>query len=106
MATTSTFSALFALVRKDLVLYFSNRRALVMSIAAPIVIAAFFGSLFGSTGGKTTRIPVALADLDGSALSRQVGAGLRDDAALDVRELPAASAVDAVRRGDVRVAIV
>ena len=36
-------NAFIALVRKDLVLYFSNRRALLMSIAAPILIAAFFG---------------------------------------------------------------
>ena len=38
-------NAFIALVRKDLVLYFSNRRSVIMSIAAPILIAAFFGSL-------------------------------------------------------------
>ena len=32
--------AFIALVRKDLVLYFSNRRALLMSIAAPMINAA------------------------------------------------------------------
>ena len=40
-------NALRALVRKDLILYFSNRRALLITVAAPIAIAAFFGSLFG-----------------------------------------------------------
>ena len=52
-------AAFRALVRKDLVLYFSNRRALVMSILAPIVIAAFFGAIFGSGMNKPTRIPIA-----------------------------------------------
>jgi ABC-2 type transport system permease protein len=106
MNPSNTFTALKALIRKDLVLYFSNRRALVMSIAAPIVIAAFFGSLFSSGGGKTSRIPVALSDLDGSAISKQIDAALRGDSALDVRELDAAQAVSAVRTGDVRAAIV
>jgi ABC-2 type transport system permease protein len=106
MKASNTFTALKALIRKDLVLYFSNRRALVMSIAAPIVIAAFFGSLFASGGGKTSRIPVALSDLDGSAISKQIDAALRGDSALDVRELDATQAVAAVRTGDVRAAIV
>lgn len=104
--STTPFTALKALIRKDLVLYFSNRRALVMSIAAPIVIAAFFGSLFGSGGGKTSRIPLALADQDGSGISKRIDAALHADAALDVRDLGAAAAIDAVRRGDVRAAIV
>ena len=55
-------NALIFLVRKDLKLYFSNRRSLVMSIAAPIVIAAFFGSLFGGgNDGKPSRVPVAVS---------------------------------------------
>ena len=32
-------NALLALVRKDLVLYFSNKRALAITLAAPILIA-------------------------------------------------------------------
>ena len=44
-------TAFIALLRKDLVLHFSNRRAVIMSFFAPIFIAAFFGSLFGGSGG-------------------------------------------------------
>ena len=98
--------AFVALVRKDLVLYFSNRRSLIMSIAAPIVIAAFFGSLFGPGNDKPSRIPVALADLDASVLSKQVVAEMKADTSLDVRELDPAAAVTAVREGKVRAAIV
>ena len=58
-------NALIALLRNDLVLYFSNRRALIMSIAAPIAIAAFFGALFDSSSSKKpARIPIAIVDDD------------------------------------------
>ena len=95
-----------ALVRKDLVLYFSNRRALVMSIAAPIVIAAFFGAIFGSGGDKPMRVPIAFADRDGSTLSQAVVAGLKADAAFEVKEGDEAQALAQVRQGKVRAAVV
>ena len=98
--------AFVALIRKDLILYFSNRRSLIMSIAAPIVIAAFFGSLFGPGSDKPSRIPIALADLDASPLSKQVIAEMKSDSSLDVRELDPAAANTAVREGKVRAAIV
>ena len=99
-------TAFLALVRKDLVLYFSNRRALVMSIAAPIVIAAFFGSLFGPSSDKPSKIPVALTDLDHSALSQRVAASMAADAALEMKPQGEAEAAAAVRAGKVRAAIV
>ena len=36
-----------ALTRKDLKLFFRNRRALLMTVAAPIAIGSFFGYIFG-----------------------------------------------------------
>ena len=98
-------SAFRALVRKDLVL-FSNRRALVMSILAPIVIAAFFGAIFGSGMDKPTRIPIALADRDASALSQAVAAAVKADAAFDVKESDEAAAIALAREGKVRAAVV
>jgi len=99
-------SAFRALVRKDLVLYFSNRRALVMSILAPIVIAAFFGAIFGSGTDKPTRIPIAFADRDASALSQAVAAAVKADAAFDVKESDEAAAIALAREGKVRAAVV
>ena len=55
-------TAFLALLRKDLLLYFSNRRSVIMSIVAPILIAAFFGSLFGGGDTKPANIPVAIID--------------------------------------------
>jgi ABC-2 type transport system permease protein len=77
-------NAFIALVRKDLVLHFSNRRAVLMSLVAPILIAAFFGSLFGGSGQGPAQIPVVLTDLDQSELSARIVANLRSDAALRV----------------------
>ncbi len=102
-------SAFRALVRKDLVLYFSNRRALVMSIAAPIVIAAFFGSIFGGGDGdssKPSRIPIAFVDRDSSALSRAVAASMKADPAFDVKMLDEPTAIALAREGKVRAAVV
>jgi ABC-2 type transport system permease protein len=100
------FTALRALIRKDLVLYFSNRRALVMSIAAPIVIAAFFGSIFGAGMDKPTKIPIALADRDASALSQAIAASIKADPAFEVKEGDEAAVIDLARQGKVRAAIV
>ena len=73
--------AFLALVRKDLTLYFSNRRALIITLAAPIVIAAFFGSLFGSGSKAPMRVPIAVVDQDNSAISKQIVAALSADSA-------------------------
>jgi len=99
-------TAFRALVRKDLILYFSNRRALVMSILAPIVIAAFFGAIFGSGMDKPTRIPIAFVDRDASALSKAVTAAVKADAAFEVQEGDEAAAVALAREGKVRAAVV
>ena len=99
-------NALVALVRKDLILYFSNRRALLVTLAAPIVIAAFFGSLFGGAkDDDRAKVPIAIVDLDGSDTSQKIVAALSADAYLDVRALDAAAAGDAVRRGKLRAVV-
>lgn len=99
-------TALLALVRADLVLYFSNRRAVLMGIAAPILIAAFFGSLFGTGSAKPSRIPIAITDLDQSATTRGIVAALRADEAFTFSELPADEAQARLREGKLRAAIV
>ena len=98
-------NAFIALVRKDLVLYFSNRRALLMSIAAPILIAAFFGSLFGNSGSKPAHISVAVTDLDHSELSGRVVAAMRGDATFEVTESGEPEALAQVKAGKVAAAI-
>ena len=98
-------TAFLALLRKDLLLYFSNRRSVIMSIAAPILIAAFFGSLFGGNDSPTASIPVAIIDLDHSELAAKVVAALRADSALKLSDASKADAMALVNAGTVRAAI-
>lgn len=99
-------TAFLALVRKDLILYFSNKRALVVTLAAPIAIAAFFGSLFGNSDKTPTRVPVAIVDFDRSSITKQIILGMQGDTALNVIELDEATALDQVKKGKVRAAVV
>ncbi len=99
--------AFTALVRKDLRLYLSDRRAVLMSILAPIAIASFFGFIFGDTSGEreASRVAVMAVDEDGSAISTSLVALLKADTALDVKAAALAQARDAVRHGKTTVAI-
>jgi ABC-2 type transport system permease protein len=100
-------NALLALIRKDMVLYFSSPRSLFISVAAPIAIAAFFGSLFDSGPSKQpARIPVAIVDLDGSDISKKIVAGMKGDASFNIQELAEGEALEQVKRGKVRAAAV
>jgi ABC-2 type transport system permease protein len=98
-------TAFYAMVRKDLILFLSDRRALVISLALPIVIAAFFGSLFGG-GAKTSAIEVALVQQDTSETGKRIAAGLKADPNLHIVSMAMADADQAVRKGDQKVAIV
>lgn len=93
--------ALLALVRAELKLHFSNRRAVLLSIVAPILIAAFFGSLFGSDS-KMAGIAVGVVDLDGSPLSQRVVAALQAEASLKTTVTGEADALAQVRAGKLR----
>lgn len=99
---------LVALVRKDLQLFLSDRRAMVMSFVAPIAIASFFGAIFpGGTGsGPAAAVAVALVDQDGSAIAQAIVNGARTDTSLAVTAPDAEAAKAAVRAGDLPVAVV
>ena len=99
--------ALRALVRKDLLLFFSDRRAVIMGFIAPIAIASFFGSIFGGSGSsEPAKIPVAIVDEDGGAVSRAVLAGASGDRSLRVSTPSREEARAAVRAGTVSVAVI
>jgi ABC-2 type transport system permease protein len=99
--------AIRALIRNDLRLYVADRRAIVIGIIVPILIAAFFGYVFGDNGGAGAgKIPVALVDEDQSAVSRAITADLASEAVLDVRILDRLAAEERVRSGKVHVAAV
>lgn len=97
-------TGLIALIRKDLLLFLGNRRALIMTLLAPVLIAAFFGSLFGSDA-RVSQVPVAIADLDDSPLTRRIVASMQGESAVRVSLMGASEADAAVRAGRVKAAI-
>jgi ABC-2 type transport system permease protein len=97
-----------ALVRKDLKLFFNDRRAVIVSMVVPIALASFFGYLFGGQGGnaETSKVPVLVIDQDGSNISRGLITQLGSDKNLDVKPSTLEAAREAVRKGKATAAIV
>jgi len=103
-----SITAYTALVRRDLKLFFRDRRAVLMSFAAPILIGSFFGYLFGgaSSSGEMARIPVAAIDQDDSVISRLLVKGMGTDKALEMRQVTLEEARSQIRGGKLTVAVV
>jgi len=97
-----------ALVRKDLKLFFNDRKAVIVGLLVPIVLASFFGYMFGGQSGKaeTSKVPVLVIDQDGSGISRGLITQLASDKYLDVKPSTLDAAREAVRKGKATVAIV
>ncbi len=100
-------TAIIAMIRKDLILYLNDKRALMLNLLMPIVLAAFFGSLFGGSGsGNNSKIEIGMVQQDSSVIGRKVGNSLKADANLSVKEMSLQEAQDKVRAGKLMVAVV
>jgi ABC-2 type transport system permease protein len=97
-----------ALIRKDIRLFFTDRRAVIMGFIAPIAIASFFGFIFGNGGGSGDNSPIAVlyVDQDASTISNAILADLQKQKPLSVKASTADAAREAVRKGSATVAIV
>ena len=99
--------AIRALVRNDLRLYLTDRRALVVGVLVPILIAAFFGYVFGRNGNSDNgKIPIALVDQDHSEVTRGIVADFSSESMVAMQALDRAAAEERVRAGKVQVAAV
>ncbi len=99
---------LLAMVRKDLQLFFSDRRSVIVSFVVPIAIASFFGAVFsgGGQNREPARIAVAIVDQDGSNISKAIVAGAESDKNLKLAKPTIDEAREAVKKGSTAVAIV
>lgn len=98
--------AIFALIRKDLLLFLQDKRALFLTLVMPIALAGFFGSLTGGAGTKeAAKIEVGLILEDTNAISVKIAAGLKSETTLMVKELSLTEAQDRVRSGKLAVAV-
>ncbi len=59
----------FRIAVKDLSLLWGDKMGLFFVLAFPLIMALFFGSIFGGGGGGTTEMGIAVVDLDGSEAS-------------------------------------
>jgi ABC-2 type transport system permease protein len=102
------FAAVRALVRNDVRIYFTDRRAVIVGVVVPILIAAFFGYVFGGNdrSEEAGKIPIAVVDEDQSGVSRAITADLGKESLLTVQVLTRSQAEERVRAGNVQVAAV
>ena len=102
------FIPLVAMVRKDLQLFFSDRRSVIVSFVVPIAIASFFGSIFSGPGNNAepARIAVSIVDHDGSAISRAIVAAADADKNFKLTKPDETAARDAVKRGRTSAAVI
>jgi ABC-2 type transport system permease protein len=94
-------AAIGALIRNDIRLYFADRRAVIVGVLVPILIAAFFGYIFGGTNQDKDqgKIPIAIVDEDHSNVSRAIAADLTADSLVQVTALDRAAAREQVKSG-------
>jgi ABC-2 type transport system permease protein len=101
-------TAILALIRNDLRLYRSDRRAVIVGILMPILIAAFFGYLFGqnSSDEEVGKVPIAVVDEDGSTITRAIITQISGDSLLQVTPLAREAAREQVRKGTQQAAAI
>ena len=101
-----SLTAFLAMVRKDLLLFMSDRRAVIVAFAVPVFIGSFIGSITGGMdSNERPRVKVAVVDEDGSTLSKSIVAGLQADPNLNVTLTNRDDAKDLVSRGTIGVGV-
>lgn len=100
-------TAILALIRKDLILFLNDRRALVLTVLMPIVLGAFFGYIFGGSGAKEAgKVGIALVMQDESAIAKKLALALKSEANFNVVELGLDEARLKVLKGKLSAAVV
>ncbi|MFZ6801990.1 ABC transporter permease [Undibacterium sp. Di24W] len=98
---------LIALIRKDLILFVNDKRALLLTLMMPIVLAAFFGYIFGGSGKQeTAKIEIGVVQQDDHLISKNIVAGLQAESALNIKLLSLEQAQESVRKGKLSVAVI
>ena len=89
----------FAIAFKDLRLLMRDHAGIFWVIGFPLLMATFFGSIFGSGERGARAMPVAVVDEDATPVSQAFIQRLEKSEALAVQRLPRADAQESVRRG-------
>ena len=97
--------AVLALAGKDLRLLSRNRATLFFALAWPVLMALFFGYVFGG-GGEKGRIPVVVVDEDRTAESIRLVERLTATAGLQISTASREDATRLVRQGKRSAAVI
>ena len=97
--------AVLALAGKDLRLLSRNRATLFFALAWPVLMALFFGYVFGG-GGEKGRIPVVVVDEDRTAESTRLVERLTATAGLQISTASREEATRLVRQGKRSAAVI
>jgi ABC-2 type transport system permease protein len=98
---------LIALIRKDLILFVNDKRALLLTLMMPIVLAAFFGYIFGGSGKQeAAKIEIGVVQQDDHLISKNIVAGLQAESALNTKLMSLEQAQESVRKGKLSVAVI
>jgi ABC-2 type transport system permease protein len=103
--SASRIRAVLALAGKDLRLLSRNRATLFFALGWPVLIALFFGYVFGG-GGEKGRIPVVVVDEDRTGDSARLVALLTATAGLEITTAPREEATGLVRQGKRSAAVI
>lgn len=97
-----------ALIQTDLQLFFQNRRAVIMSFLAPILIGSFFGFVLGgpATGKQQGQTKLLVVDQENGAVSRDLIQKLQAEKLLAVQLTTLEQARQLVQKGKAPVAVV
>jgi ABC-2 type transport system permease protein len=92
--------SILALAGKDLRILMRDRTGFFFSLMWPLIIAIFFGTIFGGGGDEGgSAIPIMVVDQDSTEASRAFVAQLEGASELKVTPATLEEAVDQVRRG-------
>jgi ABC-2 type transport system permease protein len=82
---------IFTIAMKDLLLLWRDKFGMFWVLVFPLMMAIFFGSLMGSMQQQSP-VRIAIVDEDESDLSKSFNAKLKESSAVEIMELPAATA--------------
>ena len=96
-----------ALIRKDLRVYLSDRRAVIVSFLVPVMLASIFSLISGGNGeGGGGKVAVLVVDEDRSDLSREVIEGLKGESLIAIEATDLDHAMSRVRAGKADLAVI
>lgn len=99
-------SSIIAIARKDLTLLFRNRGALFFTFAWPLIVALFFGSVFGGPSRGSVAITVLVVNEDPGPNAAALVERLKATDGLTIETADRASAMASVSRGRRPAAVV